>query len=543
MARTLALASATLVFGLAAAAPVAAEEAVVGEVLAADTFSGGDPVVSDPVPTAPEPAGGTEFGGGEQVVGDPAPTAPAAAADSVVIQIIGGDPVDPATAPWTAAILAAETEDAWAAQFCGGTVIDDEWVLTAAHCVSGESPATIEVAWGEVSLDAIGPEDRHAISQVVVHPAFNAFKVTSDVALLRLATPDPTAPILPINTDSLVPAPGESMDTFGWGATGSGYPDLLQGVTVEELAGAATECGLYGAEYIAQHHVCAGALEGGRDACQGDSGGPLVATTPAGPVLAGVTSWGEGCAQADYPGIWSRVSSYTAFFAGYVNAPPLAVSIGDATVVEGDKAKRSLRFPVTLSRSAFEQVAVRFATVEGGATTSRDYTRRRNGQVVFRPGATYAFIDVDVRADRVVEGDEQFTVVLREPTNATLDRATGTGTIVDDDPGALPTRVSIGTTLVPASDGAATVVAPFAISASQNSKQAPDVGYEVRAGDGSVVVAGVARLDHRRASTIVEVTLPNPGGGATTRYDVVLTSVPAGFAAAHTGFVDVASSP
>lgn len=113
-------------------------------------------------------------------------------------------------------------------------------------------------------------------------------------------------------------------------------------------------------------------------------------------------------------------------------ATPPTVSIGDASVTEGDGGTVDANSPVTLSESSTSRVTVEYRTSDGSATSSADY-RAETGTVTFEPGETRETITVTVNGDTIDEPDENFTVTLSAPVNATLGDATGTGTIVDDD--------------------------------------------------------------------------------------------------------------
>ena len=106
-------------------------------------------------------------------------------------RIIGGNVVPASAVPWTVAILHTSQSNGYQAQFCGGSLIDQSWVLTAAHCMVGETTVGVDVGWGQSLLSNMTAVNRHAISQIVIHPSYNASASTSDVALLKLATPVP----------------------------------------------------------------------------------------------------------------------------------------------------------------------------------------------------------------------------------------------------------------------------------------------------------------------------------------------------------------
>jgi trypsin len=118
--------------------------------------------------------------------------------------------------------------------------------------------------------------------------------------------------IQPIVLAREAPAAGSSSEVSGWGTLSSGsssLPTQLQAVTVNIVSTA--DCNSAYASYggITENMICAAVTGGGKDACQGDSGGPLVA----GGTLVGIVSWGVGCAEARYPGVYSNVAALRKF--------------------------------------------------------------------------------------------------------------------------------------------------------------------------------------------------------------------------------------
>lgn len=241
-------------------------------------------------------------------------------------RIVGGFELDIQNAPATVALLArnrVETDgDLFLAQFCGGTLIDAEWVLTAAHCLVDRSNTpvaadTLLVLLG--SSDLRNPVNQPVnVTQVIVHEDYQDTSSGKDIALLKLeieATEEPIA--LNAHAVSLQ----DQALVAGWGAVNSGsdgtaqsFPSELRGAFVEMTPG--DMCGELFPAYAGNTdstNICAGVPQGGIDSCQGDSGGPLYRVTGDDQTLvavAGITSWGIGCANARFPGVYTNVSSY-----------------------------------------------------------------------------------------------------------------------------------------------------------------------------------------------------------------------------------------
>ena len=196
-------------------------------------------------------------------------------------------------------------------QFCGGSLIATDWVLTAAHCVEGAVPSQLAVAVGRTLLSS-NQGQRRSVAAVVVHPDYNEpVGLAHDAALLRLTAPvTGIAPIrLAGSADDRFEAAGQWLTVIGWGTTSTrkpAYPNELRKVDVPVVDDGTCRTS-YGASLDAATMVCAGAPN--IDSCYGDSGGPLFATETGSRVQVGIVSWGKGCAKRRYPGVYSEVNN------------------------------------------------------------------------------------------------------------------------------------------------------------------------------------------------------------------------------------------
>merc|ERR1719367_1962974 len=218
-------------------------------------------------------------------------------------RIVGGVETEENEYPWQVGLVSASGSRPW----CGGTLISDRHVLTAAHCTAGSSPSSISVLVGEHRTDD-STFTRVPLSAITDHPDYNSINYDNDYSILTLATPvEFSAAIAPAclpstNSDFA----GVLATVSGWGTLSSGgnQPTVLNEVDVTVQSNA--ECNSAYGSGITDNMICA--ADAGKDSCQGDSGGPLVAQENDKYTLIGVVSWGYGCAMPQYPGVYARVT-------------------------------------------------------------------------------------------------------------------------------------------------------------------------------------------------------------------------------------------
>ncbi|CAF1389323.1 unnamed protein product [Adineta ricciae] len=257
---------------------------------------------------------------------------------TVNARIVNGEAAAAGTWGWAASLkLNSENPN-----FCGGTVIDEQHILTAAHCIAdlgeyGFSIYDIEVRLGLIDISDPGPHaESYSLESATIHPKYNTHDAAAgyDIAVLTLSRAidfnrnafiskvclpflNSTPPSDLANPE--YPLPNTNLIAIGWGVKREGShitSDTLQQVTLQAIDKDDSKC-RYPADFPIpaqdnnpQIQMCATAP--GKDTCQGDSGGPLLMFRPDTKVweLVGVTSFGQGCAEASYSGVYTRVAAY-----------------------------------------------------------------------------------------------------------------------------------------------------------------------------------------------------------------------------------------
>ncbi|WP_426749663.1 trypsin-like serine protease [Myxococcus sp. Y35] len=235
--------------------------------------------------------------------------------------IIGGTNTTIGANPWQVSLQDGTFH------FCGGSILNENWILTAAHCVVDGAPGRILAG----STTRNGTGQSRTVAQVIVYPGYVDVVEGKDVALLRLSSPldlsGANAKAIPIVTaadaQNGATNAGVVARVTGWGRTStSTSPTTLQTVDVNLISNAQAQSS-YPNETITADQL--GAAAPGKDSCQGDSGGPLTVSVNGTRKLAGVVSWGYGCADSRYPGMYARVSHFESWINSYIggtNPPP-----------------------------------------------------------------------------------------------------------------------------------------------------------------------------------------------------------------------------
>ncbi|XP_073685216.1 coagulation factor IXb [Garra rufa] len=261
------------------------------------------------------------------------PTQPSKNATNTDHRIVGGNEATPGEIPWQVVFMEKVNKIA----FCGGSLLSEQWVITAAHCVDGKVGSFfIRVGEHDVSKNE-GRESDHGIAEYHIHPRYNSQRslYNHDIALLKLKGPvkfsdyalsiclgskDFTENLLRSAENSLV---------SGWGRLRYGGMESKTLQKVELPYVDRTECKGSSTDTISRFMFCAGYSTVRKDSCQGDSGGPHATRYQNTWFLTGIVSWGEECAKEGKYGIYTRISRYMYWISNITGITTGHMSNGD----------------------------------------------------------------------------------------------------------------------------------------------------------------------------------------------------------------------
>ena len=241
---------------------------------------------------------------------------------SVLSRIIGGERAAEGAWPSAVALVRNTNQSLFQRQFCGANLINSKWAITAAHCLFDGFGTPINAADIKVALGFNDLADEPSATEVVVanlyiHPQYNNSDASAphDLALIELAQTTTVQHMRLFQGDARDQA-GTAAVVVGWGVNDFSnpsqplFPSELNQVSVPVVSTPICNAPQSYAGLLGEGHICAGLPQGGRDSCLGDSGGPLMIRQDGEYKQIGVVSFGRGCAEPNFYGVYTRLEHY-----------------------------------------------------------------------------------------------------------------------------------------------------------------------------------------------------------------------------------------
>ncbi|KAM9391637.1 transmembrane protease serine 9-like [Pholidichthys leucotaenia] len=290
-------------------------------------------------------------------------------------RIVGGQDADLRDWPWQVSL------QNFGRHFCGGSIVNDDSIVTAAHCFSSTSTRGLIVSAGRQRLQGSDSnEETRTVSRVIRHPGYNRITFDNDIAILKLSSPLPVTdfirPICLAASDSTFFAGVDSWVT-GWGNIAESVslpsPQNLMEVKVPIVGPRQCKCD-YGINTITENMLCAGLRDGGKDACQGDSGGPLMVLDDDKWALAGIVSFGFGCARPNFPGVYTRLPRYQTWINEHIKSDQLGYVTFTSTGTNSDLSVSCIGLPPITTTTTTTTTTTRTTTTSIIPTTTSTTT-------------------------------------------------------------------------------------------------------------------------------------------------------------------------
>ncbi|XP_050962415.1 trypsin-3 [Labeo rohita] len=236
-------------------------------------------------------------------------------------KIVGGQEAVRGSWPWQASLHQISS----GRHFCGGSLINKDWVLSAAHCFKSIGAYNVKIYLGRHLQSGSNPNEiSRTVTKLITHPSYSTTTQNNDIALLQLSSSvtftEYVKPVCLAAAGSVFGGGTKSWIT-GWGKLNSGdtqIPNILQEVEIPIVNNDVCNEAFKG--IITSNMLCAGLNEGGKDSCQGDSGGAMVNKNDSLWIQSGIVSFGKDCGLPKYPGVYTRVSQYQSWISSHISS-------------------------------------------------------------------------------------------------------------------------------------------------------------------------------------------------------------------------------